>query len=311
MKQKVNLILMDGGLGDHVASLVAVDYIIKRYTHIAPIVWVQDYLLTFARHLIPNGFIRSYSMMKRFYDQNLPTKTTKWDGIVSPMKIPLLDYAFLKLCDENPSLENKNYLQVKPDKIDTSNFQLPENYVVITSGYTAKAREFKAEYINAISRYLISKEITPVFLGATKTLTGARHIIEGDFDEDLDLTLGINLINKTSLLEAAKIMSSAKAVLGVDNGLLHVAGCTEVPIIGGFPSVKPEIRLPVRHNILGWNYYSVVPDQDKGCNFCQQTTNFLYGHDYRECVLKNDDSINEMKPEKFIAYLEMLAVKDL
>ena len=297
---------MDGGVGDHMASLVAIKYIKSQYPYVEPLVWTPDYLTAFSAHVLPGIEVRSYTEMKTQYNKDLYTKTTKWDSIISPMKIHLLDYAFLKLCDENPDITYKNSLRIYPDAIDTSMLAMPKDYAVVTAGFTAKAREFRAPYINEICKYLVSRNVTPVFLGATKTETGAKHIIEGNFSGDINFKLGVNLLNRTSLLQAAKIMGNAKAVLGVDNGLLHVAGYTNVAIIGGFPSVSPEIRMPVRNNILGYNYYPVVPDEGKGCNFCQERTNFLYGHDYRECIYKDDRAINQMTAEKFINKLEIV-----
>lgn len=301
-RRRVNFILMDGGVGDHMASLVALKYITKQYPWITPLVWVPDYLIEFAKHVLPQiQSLMGYSDMKEHYNEHLTTKTTKWDGHTSPMKIHLLDYAFLKLCDENPGLEHKNYLQVNPDVVHHSNKR-----VIITTGYTAKSREWPAEEINKVSKYILDKGYQPVFIGQTKTMTGSKHTIEGNFDTGVDFSLGTNLINKTSLLEAAQIMCHASAVVGVDNGLLHLAGYTDTAIVGGFPSVTPEIRMPVRHNQLGWNFYPVVPTLQEGCNFCQERTNFLYGHDYRECIYADNRSSKAMTAEKFITQLEKI-----
>lgn len=305
----VNFILMDGGVGDHMASLVAIDYVVTNYAWIKPLIWVPDYMLDFSRHVLPSkALVRNYSAMQAYYNEKLPTKTTKWDGVMSPMKIHCLDYAFLKLCDENPPIEAKNYLKIRPNAIDTDSFKLSDKYVVITTGYTAKVREFKAKYINEVAAYVKGKGYMPVFLGQTKTETGASHIIEGNFDADINFNIGLNLVNKTTLLEAAKIMGNATAVVGIDNGLLHVAGCTDVAILGGFTTVSPRIRMPVRHNVLGWNYYPIVSGQGKGCNFCQEKTNFLYGHDYRECLYKDDICTEQMTADKFIEYLKEMLV---
>lgn len=305
--KQVNFLLLDGGVGDHMASLAALDYSVKRYPWIKPLVWVPDYLETFTRHALPPAAkVGSYTSMTKSYNPNLTTKTTKWDGVISPMKTHLLDYAFLKLLDENPSIEHKNYLKLDLKDIDISDFKLPRKYVVITSGYTAKVRQFYAKHINEVARYLLRKGFTPIFLGQTKTYTGAKHIIEGNFDDGIDFSQGINLVNETTLLQAAKIMSLASAVVGVDNGLLHVAGCTDVPIVGGFTSVTPEIRMPVRNNILGWNFYPVVPDKPVGCVSCQETTNFLYGHDYRSCVFRDNKCAESLTARKFIEQLERI-----
>lgn len=305
--KNVNCVLMDGGVGDHVASLVALNYMLKTYPWIKFRIWVPDFLLEFSKHLLPGSArVKSYKDMRLEYNPDLATKTTHWDGHVSPMKTHCLDYAFLKLCDENPSIEYKNYLQIKPDEIDILDFSLPDKYVVVTSGYTAAVREFPANHINGIVDYINSHGYRAVFLGQAQTKTGTMHVIEGKFDETINLSAGINLIDKTSLLQAAKIMGNAKAVVGVDNGLLHVAGCTDVPIVGGFTTVSPEYRMPVRDGILGQNYYPVVPDKDLGCRFCQVRTNFLYGHDYKNCLYKDNLCTKQMTAAKFIAELEKI-----
>lgn len=303
----VNCILMNGGVGDHMASLVAINYIMKQYTYIKLLVWLPDYLVEFAKHVLPYGSnVYAYSEMEKKYDAKKTTITTKWDSITSPMKTSLLDYAFAKLCDENPSIINKNYLKIKPDEIDVSEIGLPDKYVVITAGYTAEVREFKAKYINKITNYIDRKGCGVVFLGQTKTATGGKFVIEGKFNEEIDFTNTFNLVDKTTLLQAAKIMGNAKAVIGVDNGLLHVAACTDVTIIGGFTTVTPETRLPVRHDTLGWNYLTVEPDKDLGCRFCQVKTNFLYGHNYTKCIYKDNLCTDQMTDIKFINHLEKI-----
>lgn len=306
-QKTVNCIFMNGGVGDHIASLVAVDYVVKTYPWVRLLVWVPDFLLDFSKHVLPSDtVVRSYTEMKRHYNQNKPTKTTAWDGHVSPMKTHCLDYAFLKLCDENPGVEHKNYLQINPNKINTTEFDLPKKYIVITTGYTAEVREFPAAHINKVAEYAKAKGVETVFLGQTQTNTGAKHVIKGNFSEEIKLEEGIDLIDRTTLLQAAKIMGNAAATLGVDNGLLHVAGCTQAPIIGGFTTVSPELRMPVRNNILGWNYYTVVPDENLGCKFCQVRTNFLYDHNYINCMYKDNLCTSQMTASKFIAHLERI-----
>lgn len=299
----INIILMNGGLGDHIASLTVIDYINKKYSWVTILLWMPDFLVEFAKNVLPDvKNIRAYSEMKGRYEPSKPTKTTEWDGKTSPMKIHLVDYAFLKLCDENPDITHKNYLKIDRSKIQTHD--LPKDYVVITTGYTAKVREFPAQSINEIAKYVKSKGYAVVFLGQKQTKTGAQHIIKGEFDKEIDFTAGIDMIDKTTLLQAAVIMDDAKVVLGVDNGLIHLAGCTNTRIIAGFTTVSPNIRLPIRNNILGWNCDSVVPDDNLECRFCQEKTNFLYGHDYTKCIYKDNLCTTHMSSIKFINYLE-------
>lgn len=303
----LNMILMDGGLGDKIADLTAVDYTCKKYPWIKILLWCPDFLVGLAKHLLPASVdIKGYSAMRHQYNPNKTTKTTKWDGITSPMKIHLLDYSFLKLCDENPSIEHKNYLQIRPNEIVSREFDLPDSYAVITTAYTAKVREFPPETINKLSDYLNNLGITPVFLGQRDTSTGASHNIKGNINSSIDYTKGIDLIDKTTLLEAANIMNYAKVVIGVDNGLLHLAGCTKAPIIGGFTTVSPLIRWPVRNSQLGWNCFEVVPESELGCRFCQQTTNFLYGHDYRDCWYDDFKCVKSMSFDAFKRQLDVV-----
>lgn len=304
----INLLLMDGGVGDHIYSLIAVNHILKNYHWIKPIVWLPDFLKDFAINVLPGDTeVKGMSEMRGQYDPNRTTKTTKWDGNTSPMKIHLVDYAFLRLCDENPTMEHKNSLIVDMSKIPHKDFNLPENYVVFTTGFTADVREWPAAEINKTADFVISQGLTPVYLGQTTTKTGVLNNIKGTFKEEIDFSKGLNLIDKTSLLEAAYVMNSSRAVLGVDNGLIHVAGCTKAPIIAGFTTVSSKIRLPIRNDILGYNCYSVIPDEDLSCKFCQERTNFLYGHDYRNCLYKELPKRNacttQMTGQKFIAEL--------
>ncbi len=305
----INLMLLDGGLGDHIGSLVAVDYILKKYKHVKPIIWVPDYLKELSIYLLPpEAEVFSISEVRGKYEPTRPTKTTKWDGITSPMKIHTVDYAFLKLCDENPSIFHKNYLRFKETPMTHLIPNQNREYVVITTGYTAEVKEFKPKAINEIARYLVSKNILPVFLGQKQTKTGGQHIIEGKFSEEIDFSLGLNLIDKTSLIEAGNIISRAKAIVGVDNGLIHLAGCTDTPIVAGYTIVTPLTKMPIRHNTIGHGVYPITPGLE--CQGCQVKTNFLYGHDYKKCYLKEAKvtesivCVTKLTSDKFIPYLD-------
>lgn len=306
VKQKINCLLTDGGLGDMVASFVAVDYIHKTWDHVELLVWVPDYILGLAQNLLPNLSVRNFTTAKQKYNNSIPNINTRWNGRQSPLKTHVIDYAFNMLCDYVPSIEHKNYLKANLTAVRVGRLKLPENYIVITTGFTAPNREFLPKHINSIVDYARSKNLNVVFLGKRQSYTGDRHIIKGTFNEDIDYSRGSNLVDKTTLLEAAKIMQESKCVIGLDNGLLHLSGCTNTTIIGGFTNVDPITRLPVRNNILGWNYHTVVPDKELSCKFCQTKLNFVYGHDFKTCYEKTYECLNQMTAEKFIEKLELL-----
>lgn len=300
----VNCVLMDGGIGDHVGgSFIAIKYITTRYPWVKLLVWAPDAIVDIARNLLPGVTVYSYTDMEsKGYNPDGTTIVTQWDGRTSPMRIHTADYAMLKLCDENPGIEHKGSLILNPKPIAVKKFGLPKKYVVFLTGYTVAVREFAPSTVNEVVNFVISKGYSPVFLGATEAKTGSAHTIKGQFNQEVDYSKGLSLIDKTSLLEAAKIMGNAKAVVGVDCGLMHVAGCTDVAIVGGYTNVLSDTRAPIRKGIKGWNWYP-VDALDKGCIACQSTTNFLYGHSYTECVLKKNCSAN-LTPDKFIKHLQ-------
>lgn len=303
----VNCLLTDGGLGDLIAALVAVDYVHNTYKHVKLHVWVPDYALSLVSMALPKVKVNNFTTAKRKYDASKPTINTRWNGRSSPMKRHLVDYAFEVLCDEAPTIDKKNYLRIDTSKVKVTHFDLPEKYVVMTTGFTAPNREFLSQYINEVVAYIKSKGYYVVFLGKTQTATGTKHMIKGNFSDEIQYNEGLNLIDKTSLLEAMKICGDAKAVVGLDNGLLHIAGCTDVAIVGGFTNCDPKTRMPFRNNELGWNFYPVVPPPlKKSCNFCQTRLNFVYGHDFKECYYKNMNCLESLEPKLYIEQLEKI-----
>ena len=67
----------------------------------------------------------------------------------------------------------------------------------------------------------MQKNILPVFLGKS-------HL---DLNEDYDLSEGVDFIGRTLLFDALRIIDCAEMVIGIDNGLLHLAACTKTPIV--------------------------------------------------------------------------------
>jgi ADP-heptose:LPS heptosyltransferase len=80
----------------------------------------------------------------------------------------------------------------------------------------------------------------------------------------------IDLRDASPLLESLKIINYAKFIVGVDNGLFHLAGLTQTPIVAGYTTVAPELRMPYRNNKLGWNVGPCVPQSE--WRFCQSAT---------------------------------------
>lgn len=301
----VNFLLDEGGLGDNIARMPAIRYIKNHHPHAQPIVWVPDYFCDFARNILPDIEFRKFSDSLK-YDETLPTRSTgaKW---FTNLKTRMDVHAFALLANEIPEEpEHYNYPQVDLKRISIGRFNLPEKFVVITTAFTASVREFYPQYVNEVVSYCLDKGYKIIFLGKKETLTGSGPNITGNLREEIDYSKGLNLIDRTTLLDAAKIMSKAKCVLGVDNGLLHVAACTDVAIIGGYTTVDPKHRLPFRHNESGWNYQVVVPPDSEPEKFWQSRVDFEFEHDFRFSYFQNDDLVKSLQTSLWIEKLEKI-----
>jgi hypothetical protein len=321
-KIPLNINLNQGGLGDCLCALSAVKYIIDNM-QVDVFLYVPDYCLEIAKNVLPGTTIRPFSKGKETWNPNWAARVMATTaGNPTSMATHLVTHAFQRLTDKMPTLEEMNYLQLnfKRANVNLHKFALPSNYVVLTTGFTASVREWPAQHINDVASYLVARGIVPVFLGNKQTSIGVALLengrsadIVGRFNEEIDFSKGINLIEKTTLMEAAAIIKGAKALLGVDNGLTHLAAmCGDVPIVIGYTTVRPEHRLPIRHSVLGYNCHTVVPDDSLKCRFCQSNWEFVFNHDFRNCYYKEQKLDTEIKctkamaASKFIAHLETI-----
>lgn len=301
----VNFLLNSGGLGDNICALQVMRFIKDTYPWVTPYLYVPDYFLPLARNMLPDLIVRPFSKLKKQFNESWAGRQTRLKGHDS-LSTHLVDYNFNCLANKQVDVKYKNYLKLDTEFIKIEQFNLPKEYVVITTGFTANIREFLPEKVNAIVNYLNERNISVVFLGSKQTSTGMPGVADiiGSFNEKIDYNKGIDLIGKTSLLEAGKIISQSKCMIGLDNGLMHLAGCTEVPIIGAYTSVAPHLRLPYRHNELGWNCYTVIPTCED--RFFQSDIDFLFDVDLRNCYYGDYQMTKSLLIEDFLKHLETI-----
>lgn len=294
-KTNVNILIADGGMGDLLCALVPVNYILSTVNWIRPIIYVPDYLLDFSRNVLPkHADIRNYTEAKTRYNEKFPGLTTQWKSQHTPMRTHPIDYSYRMLTDGDG--KDKNYLKFN----NTDNtFNLPEKYVVLSVGAAAKTKELPNDVLNDITDYVKSKGHTPIFLGKEKSNSGVgdKGIVASM--SDIDYSKGINLVNKTNLCEAASVISQAKAFIGMEGGLTHLAAFTDVPIIAGYTFVSPEVMMPTRNNEKGYKVYPVVPEVSLACRYCQSNIPLLYGHDFRNCIYEDYLCVQQLTFEKF------------
>lgn len=305
----INIVCDDGGIGDNIARIPVVKYILDYHPHVFIHFWVPDYFLEFSNRSLAsykkNLVIRNFTKAKKKFNKNLYARAFSVHHY-NNMSIHMTKHAFHVVAQQEPTEQQLNYLKFDTSDQNIKQYDLPEKYVVVATGFTAPIREFLPQYVNEVTKYIVSKGYTPVFLGKTETPNGNDQVIKGTFKEEIDYSVGIDLIDETSLLETREIINNAKTIVGLDNGLLHVAGTTDIPIVGGFTSVNPIHRMPYRHDVLGWNFYPVVPPESVVDRFCQSNWSFTFDHDFKYCFYGDYAIVKALTPDLYIKELEKI-----
>lgn len=298
----LNIQFRNGGLGDQVCRLPAVKFLLDTAKNLEQIqLFVPDYFVDFARELLNEYPTKRVLVLPESFlihaDKKIPCLITNED-YHSSMKTHLVDYTFRVLADMDVENEHKNYLQLRLPAKERILHTLPPEYVVISTGFTAPVRCWLPESVNKVVDWIKEQGLRVVFLGKKNV----DDKLKGSFLEQVNYQKGIDLTDKTTLVEACHIMGYAKAVVGLDNGLLHVAGCTKVPIVAGYSSVAPQFRLPYRNGVLGWNCYTVEPDEH--CRYCQSSCLLNGEQDFRLCFYKDYHCIKSLSAPLWIEQLK-------
>lgn len=310
-KTKVALVFNAGGIGDYIHWVGAMKYAIDSSPHIEGYILAPEYFYDLA-----DLWLGKYS--NRF--TVVPYKTTedimKFDvqAVILPDNkqlanacgFHLTDLGFIYYTQKNKTIPQYERIpRILGNEIDIKRFALPSEYAVITIEATADNRRLPAETINKLTEHLISRGVTPVFLG--RSALGRDHISRAE--GGINLWRVRDLRETTSLREAACIMAGAKFVLGIDGGLLHLACCSDVPVAFIFTTVHPQYRVPRGRSA---RTVVVVPPADLGCRFCNSGDpggpDMLYvlGHDFKHCLYKDNLCTKLITAETLIPVMDDL-----
>lgn len=310
---KFNFAYNAGGIGDFIQWTTAIRYAIETSPQISGFVHAPDWFADLAnlwllqyepRYLVITG--------KRLQDDE------RLDGI--PAIIPdgkqinasathLFDLGF-QLYVQKPVPQGwREVPRVEGDEADVSRFGLPKDYAVIPTHATAANRRLPAGTIDDLSIYFKRRGITPVYIG--------RKDLAHDYTagcEPFNTLLGIDLRERTSLVEAAVIMARARLTVGIDGGMLHLACCGPAPVIFGFTSVSPLVRIPPRR--FAARTAVVTPPKSLECRFCNTEMRFVfddsgkYHHDFKECLYGDNLCTQAFTLEAFVPAIEDLLKED-
>lgn len=297
-----------GAMGDYICWLVSIVFIAKNYDFIRGKLIIPHWFKSIAENVMGEYLEANGGKWEIFLD-DIPEKYQDGFAIKQPTLNPinatmthLVDLGFIYFIGMNPvPRDDRFYPKLDLSKTDIpKDFNPEKEYVVMTPGFTAPSRQMPANTFNELKEGIIDMGYTPVFLGKSAMNNGKRKI---GFDEDYDYEGGIDLRDKTTTLEAALVMSKAKCVVGIDNGLLHLAAMTDVNIVFGYTIAGPTQRRPYRESGLIVEVYN--EPSELPCTFCQEGVRFFMDHDFQNCLYKDYKCLKMLNSKTFIEAVKM------
>lgn len=309
-RQEINLVLNHGGIGDFIYWIVAIEWVFKEHPHLFGSVLAPRFFHELACHwlsgLKDRVVVRSFDKLDEddfFLRRDKYFLCPNGAQLVNSCGAHLLDIGFRYYAnlDEIPD-GYRRMPKIVGDEVSLAKFYLPKKYVVVTSEATSPIRRLKADTINGIVDWVRDHDLVPIFLGKSRL----AHDYKTHPDEGVKLERVIDLRERTTLLEAACILAHAQAVVGLDNGLLHLAACSRVPVIMGFNTVDPRHRAPIRDS--GLKTIAVMPNESLECRFCQSRVRYVMGHNFHFCLYKDNRCLDMLTAKTFIDALEKVLV---
>jgi heptosyltransferase-2 len=171
--------------------------------------------------------------------------------ILNKNKFPLMVQRFLALGNiKNTTNQNLDWKIFQPHFEINNNqeiiklknlFSIEEKPLLILCPGAAygPAKCWPAEYFAEIAIYKKAKDWQIVLLGSKADESIGKKIL------NLTNNACINLIGKTTLLEALHILSLAELVISNDSGLMHLTAALDRPLIALYGSSNPEFTPPL------------------------------------------------------------------
>jgi ADP-heptose:LPS heptosyltransferase len=306
-------ILGSGAIGDNISAIPAIRYAAENIFDLRKFRVMIPPTLRFLFDFLPeeNIFyigkedqrVTTEWVVIRHYD--LIPSTLHISAILSPMRMPLVDYASIKFLNMILRKEDKDYPKPNLNHVDISKFNLPEKYACILVTNLNKNRSLPFKTSEKIAKHLIKKGITPVYLGRNTKIVDTFNQTQTESESPLGFPGVIDLVDKTSLEEVTKIMGGSHVVIGADTGLIHLAACTDARIICGYTTVSPELRIPQRNYVDNWNFIPIAPPASS-CRFCASELH-RYDVNFNKCKRIDLQCVSTtLNPERFIKAIDSL-----
>jgi hypothetical protein len=296
--------LNSAAVGDLIASTPSIKYAIDNFHK------KTEYFIGIHEHfkcLFPFVPEDRFIEVKASYDKSFAVRHLNMLGVggmnckLTPSRLKLTDYASIGLLGRTlPDYQTK-YISLPKVNVDHFGVDFSKAVILITT-FRDKQRSILGSELVKIAEYVQAKGFTPVYVGKTGAISiWKTNLAKTDFEYP---GFGVDLMNKTSLLELASIMGQAKAVVGMDSGPVHLAFTTDVPVVCGFTTVAPELRIPYRGLA---KTEAVVPNI--ACTFCESNWS-LNTWNFNNCPRKMElaECVTKMSADKFINALNKLGI---
>jgi hypothetical protein len=296
--------LNTAAVGDLIASAPSIKYAIDNFHK------RSEYFVGIHEHfkpLFPFVPEDKFLEVKADYDKTFAVRHLNMLGVggmnckLTPSRMKLTEYASIGLLGRVLSDYQTQYISLP--KVDLSHFGIDfSKAVILVTTFRDKQRSILGTELVKIAEYVQSKGLAPVYVGKTGAISiWKNNLAKTDFEYP---GFGIDLMNKTSLVELASIMGQAKAVVGMDSGPIHLAFTTDVPVVCGFTTISPDLRIPYRGLA---RTEAVVPNI--ACNFCESSWS-LNTWNFNNCPRKMElaECVTKMTADKFITGLNKLGV---
>lgn len=292
-------------LGDVIAAVPVIKYMIERYHPTTETYYVvAKSMFRNLLYFVPDKCFKDFDQKDDNWgvplDFAISCINQKKSPITrgTPKMMTLGQFASIKLADR--ILPAKNLQYVALPEVDVSSFGLSnKKYVIFVSTYRDETRMWPADSLLQTAAFVKSRGYIPVFIGKTDMNIESHLVPKTSLPENID-EFGVDLRNRTSILELASLMKHAKAVVGLDSGPIHLAGTTDVPIVCAYTSVLAEHRVP---NRLRGPICAINADID--CIGCESTWCSHFWN-FEKCYLGHADCSNKLTADLFIRPLKKI-----
>lgn len=294
---KFGYVIYGGGAGDFICYTRALQWIAENLPHIYGTVYYPEFLVQFALHIFrdqPHWKVEPN-------EQCIPTDWNPGFPIIDPFRngrvqfitghgAHPLDLGFAYYANLTPIPEAYNNYPELDFVVDGLPKGLePKKYAVFTPAATVESRTVPGHFWNPLIEHVKKLGLTPVIIGK-RDITPVYH---GVISKGMNMDGVVDLLDRTTILEAAQVLQYSAVTIGLDNGLLHLAGCTECPIVFGYNVVTPDKRRPRRK--IGRIVDVYLTREDLGCTGCLTSVKGHYLHSFDFCMYKSIDRTPQPK----------------